>query len=69
MGVKLQDLRAIAAMTAVVAAAYLPFYINLIQSFALHYFLLYIYEGSSLYYFIIEGIKGLGTLGASMYFF
>ncbi len=69
MGAILDDLRSIFAMIAVVAAAYLPFYINLIQSYALQYFLLYIYEGSSLYYFIIEGIKGLGTLGVSMYFF
>ena len=43
MGAKLDDLRAIVAMIVVVAAAYLPFYIVLIQSFALQYFLLYIY--------------------------
>ncbi|NVM01706.1 MAG: hypothetical protein HWN67_05200 [Candidatus Helarchaeota archaeon] len=69
MGAKFEDLRAIVAMIAVVAAAYLPFYIVLIQSFAIQYFLLFIYEGSSLYYFIIEGIKGIGTLAVSLYFF
>ncbi|MFX0138451.1 MAG: hypothetical protein ACFFDN_32715 [Candidatus Hodarchaeota archaeon] len=60
MGAKLEDIRALITMVAVIFAAYLPFYIGGIK--------LYIYEESMGYYLIIEGIQAIGGIAISIYF-
>ncbi|NVM04954.1 MAG: hypothetical protein HWN67_21715 [Candidatus Helarchaeota archaeon] len=60
MGAKLEDIRALITMIAVVFAAYLPFYISGIRFF--------IYEESIGYYLIIEGIQAIGGIAISIYF-